>query len=105
MRHNQETLGNGCVCDSGCEACDRLADEVERLRGVPNTATAAMYMQEAKERVEHGRKIMEAFEAMREALHAIVQERFLQRPESSRLNLAIDEGNAAAMLAERVSRR
>lgn len=32
MRHNQETLGNGCVCDSGCEACDRLAEAFEAMR-------------------------------------------------------------------------
>lgn len=32
MRHNQETLGNGCVCDSGCESCDALADAFEAMR-------------------------------------------------------------------------
>lgn len=29
---NQATLNNGCVCDSGCESCDRLAAEVIALR-------------------------------------------------------------------------
>lgn len=23
---NQSRLNNGCVCDSGCESCDRLAE-------------------------------------------------------------------------------
>jgi len=32
MRHNQETLGNGCVCDTGCESCGRLAEAFEAMR-------------------------------------------------------------------------
>jgi hypothetical protein len=32
MRHNQETLGNGCLCDSGCESCNRLAEAFEAMR-------------------------------------------------------------------------
>lgn len=28
---NQGRLGSGCVCDSGCESCDRLAEEHAEL--------------------------------------------------------------------------
>jgi hypothetical protein len=37
-RDNQTTLGSGCVCPSGCDSCDRLAEAwsamVEALTGV-----------------------------------------------------------------------
>lgn len=29
---NQTRLGNGCVCDSGCESCDALAEAWEAMR-------------------------------------------------------------------------
>lgn len=31
MRSNQETLGNGCVCETGCDSCDRLAEAWEAM--------------------------------------------------------------------------
>ena len=32
MLSNQMRLGNGCVCDSGCDSCARLADAFEAMR-------------------------------------------------------------------------
>lgn len=29
---NQARLGSGCVCDSGCDSCDRLAEAFEAVR-------------------------------------------------------------------------
>jgi len=38
-KSNQSTLGNGCVCDSGCENCDALAEAytatLKALRSCP----------------------------------------------------------------------
>jgi hypothetical protein len=31
-RDNQATLGNGCVCASGCDSCDQLAEAFEAMR-------------------------------------------------------------------------
>lgn len=30
-RSNQETLGSGCVCETGCKSCDRLAEAWEAM--------------------------------------------------------------------------
>lgn len=49
-RSNQETLGNGCVCEHGCEACDRLAEAFTR-------------MQAALERARHSGLLQMAIEA------------------------------------------
>ena len=39
---NQATLGSGCVCDSGCEACDRLAGAFEAMREALALSTSMM---------------------------------------------------------------
>lgn len=31
-RSNQETLGSGCICEHGCDSCDRLAEAFNAMR-------------------------------------------------------------------------
>jgi len=68
---NQATLNNGCVCDSGCEACDRLAREVEGLRHFA-AAFPSRSSDGPADAFKRYQQMAEAFEAMREALRAVM---------------------------------
>jgi len=58
MRHNQETLGNGCICDSGCEQCDALAEAFEAMRrALDNFMHLEPEMREAREALQLADKV------------------------------------------------
>ena len=66
MRHNQETLGNGCLCDSGCEACDRLAEAFTALREA--LFTVAMLPEASRWTPPLGMKVRKALDKADEVL-------------------------------------
>jgi len=74
---NQATLGNGCVCDSGCPRCDALAEAFEAMR------EALMLNIEAGARLQVGERNGGAMGDM---------------------SLATDKARAALALADKVTR-